>query len=127
MDRAAISSSAVACMASPHRVYLKKQTKITRSIMAATKLQRYTDPTTIGPKRTGSMENTGGLNTRVSVPQINPTVPLKKKLSPTVTMITVNTGSPISLSRNIRSVRMPRINPIAREMARDSRKGTPME
>ena len=39
-DRAAISSSAVACMASPQRVYLKKQTKTTSRMMAAIKLHR---------------------------------------------------------------------------------------
>ena len=48
---------------------------------------------TIGPMRRGSMGNTGGSKTRVSVPHANSTMPLKKKLRPTVTMITVSTGS----------------------------------
>jgi len=80
-----------------------------------------------GPSRIGSMEKTAGVKTRVSVPQMNSTVPLKKKESPTVTMMTVRTGSPISLSRKILSVRIPNIKPIISENKRARRKGTPME
>jgi hypothetical protein len=114
-------------MASPQRVYLKKHTKTTSRMVAAKKLHRYTSPMISGPSRIGSMENTGGAKTRVSVLQMNSTVPLKKKDNPTVTMMTVRTGSPISRSRKIRSVRTPRMNPMMSENRSDSRNGTPME
>ncbi len=63
----------------------------------------------------------------VSVPHMNSKVPLKKKESPTVTMITVKTGSPISLSKNILSVRIPKTRPMIREKSSERRNGTPME
>ena len=44
------------------------------------------------PAGLGSIEKTGGSNTRVSVPHMSSTVPLKKNESPTVTIITVSTG-----------------------------------
>ena len=48
---------------------------------------------------------TAGSKTLVSVPHKNSTNPLKKKESPTVTMMTVRMDSPINLSKKILSVR----------------------
>jgi hypothetical protein len=69
------------------------------------------------------MGKTVGVKTTVSVPQTNSTRPLKKKERPTVTMITLNTGSPtIGLKKRI-SVRIPKINPITRVMRRANMNG----
>src|SRR3989304_4177477 len=70
-ESAAVSSSAVACIERPQRVYLKKQTKIMSRTMERMKDQRYTGDILRKPMAIGLMEKTGGSNTFVSVPQIN--------------------------------------------------------
>jgi hypothetical protein len=101
-------------MESPHRVYLKKQTKTTRSSIAARKAQRFTRLIMIFPKVYGAISKTVGLKTLISVPQMENTIPLKKKEIPTVTMITDSTGSPIIFRKKRCSVKIPRTNPTMR-------------
>ncbi len=125
-ESAAVSSSAVACIERPHRVYLKNATKTRSRTMARIKDQRYTGDIKRKPTSRGLMEKTGGVNTLVSAPQINCAAPLKKKESPTVTIITVNIGSPMSLSKKIRSVRIPRTIPTSRVRSTAKKKGTPI-
>ncbi len=80
---------------------------------------------TIFPNFIGSIEKTAGVKTTVSVPQMSSTTPLKKKERPTVTMITLRTGSPtIGLRKRI-SVKIPRANPTTRVRINARMKGNP--
>jgi hypothetical protein len=56
---------------------------------------------------------------------MNSIIPLKKKESPTVTMMTARIGSPMSLSRKILSTRIPRITPMIKVQMIDRTKGMP--
>jgi len=126
-DNAAVSSSAVACMERPHRVYLKKATKTRKRIMASTKDQKYTVEIFKKPIVNGLREKMAGVKTLVSVPQTNPTNPLRKKERPTVTIMIARIGSPISLSRKILSTRIPRTIPMSRVNKMHRIKGTPIK
>ncbi len=126
-ERAAVSSSAVACMERPQRVYLKKHTKAMRRTMARINDHRYTGDILNRPTEMGLISKTGGVKTRVSDPQVYPMSPFKKKESPTVTMMTARMGSPMSLSKNIRSVRTPRKIPTSNVRSTDGIKGMPTE
>ncbi len=80
---------------------------------------------TTAPKRIGSLGKTAGVKTSVSVPKNNSTTPRKKNDKPTVTMITVSVGSPMSGCRNSRSVSSPRIAPMTSVSSTDNKNGIP--
>ena len=79
----------------------------------------------IPPNSMGFIGKTGGSKITVSVPKMKLMMPRKKKDRPTVTMMTVSTGSPISFSRKSRSVIRPRMKPMMIVKSKASRKGTP--
>ena len=88
--------------------------------------QRYTGDILRTPTVIGSISKIGGVKTLVSDPQIYPMSPFKKKEIPTVTIITANIGSPMSLSKKIRSVKNPKIIPTRRVSSTAGTKGIPM-
>ena len=69
--------------------------------------------------------NTGGLKIIVSVPQTKPIIPRKKKEMPTVTIMTVNTGSPINGRKKMRSTSKPRTSPTIRVKIKAIGNGSP--
>ena len=125
-ERAAISSSAVACIDSPHLVYLKKADE------GDQEKDRGGDK---GPEvdlADNDLSNEDGFhgeyrgreNDRIGSPdQFNE--PLKKKESPTVTMMTLRTGSPTMGRRKRCSVKRPRMNPTTKRKEKGRDEGDP--
>jgi hypothetical protein len=106
-ERATCWLSAVARIAIPVRLYLKKTEKAASKMTTITKLQRWTGETGTGPRWKGSGEKSAG-NGRVSLPQTILRTPRITLAKPKVTIMTEMSGSPIRGRSTPRSMIRPR-------------------